>query len=407
MDVALSGRFLDVADGEIVERLHRILSGLGPAPRETVLSDPAVEVRIGWGEPLEPWQLYMMLVDVIGCPDWGRWEKVAWTAPLMCGDTRVVFEHRKFGLFARLHGEAGSGDAKLLVDRVLRQLEKGWEVVRRRVVQPMLDESVEVGAVTIPNKYLYYVDMFEHLRRRADESAAKIAAAGPVTTAEGAGVTVSFPAAIHARESEYEAHAALFAFFGLIEHLLVIAVAFADFEPSRGNLNGFLGATWSEKFRRLVDVNDPANQRAYETLRTLADENRNPAAHGSVERRSTNLDADLPGYGSIPQGVGDIGKRSKYTFKLQVPPSLFPFALLDVGAGDQADGWRAIDAILDWIESGPLRLPADYGRSGLPISFEANSRDELRAAAAQSRETLAALITAWHERADMASNMDW
>ncbi len=76
-------------------------------------------------------------------------------------------------------------------------------------------------------------------------------------------------------------------------------------------------------------------------------------------------------------------------------------------SGVGLDGWAAIDEILEWIDSGPLALPAEFGRSHLPIDFVRESRNELRAAAAHSPEALAELIEYRHYTDDMASNMDW
>lgn len=401
---ALAGRLLGRIDPNSSTQLAHILRELRPGTADARFDGPVVEVAIGWGDPLDPWQLYLLLVDIIGCHDWGRGEKVAWTCPLLCGDTLVLFEHRKFGLRARLSTDAGAGDPQAVVDGVLRQLEKAWPVVHRTVVQPLLDESVAAGHVSIPNKFEYYLDMFEHLRSRSMSSAHEARTAKPVTTHHGNGTSVSNPSYAFARQSEFEAHAALFAWFALLEHLLVIALAFTDFVPSKGSLTDFLGATWSDKFKQVIDLEVPANKAVYDRLRTLADENRNPAAHGGVDRRATNLDAHLARYGAIPQGVD--GKRSAPTYTFR--PSLSWNGQVDPGSTAAVpNGWVAIDEVIAWIDTGPLALPALFGRSGLPITFVPEPRRELRRAAARSREDLETLIEHLHYLDDIASNMDW
>src|SRR5262245_51476048 len=64
------------------------------------------------GEQLPPYYLvYFLLVDLLGFPNLGRWEKIAWSVPVEFDDEAFLIDHRKFGigLFAR---ESVTGEAK-------------------------------------------------------------------------------------------------------------------------------------------------------------------------------------------------------------------------------------------------------------------------------------------------------
>jgi hypothetical protein len=136
----------------------------------------------------------------------------------------------------------------------------------------------------------------------------------------------------------------------------------------------------------------------------LADENRNPAAHGGVDRQVSNVHVHLAGYGAVPTGVSSTSKRPAYTFEPELPKSIFPFADYHLFGGS-ADGWKAVDEVLAWMRSGPLAEAFTYGESTLPVWFDGDSRTELRAAVAA--DELQNFIERRGFMIDQAANMDW
>lgn len=401
---ALSGpaaQTLAVADQE---KLDRCLKGFAPWDEDVSPFGSALGVSIGWGEPFEPWVLRFMLVDVVGCDDFGRGEKVAWVCTVEMDGTPIQFSFRRFGLRAAVDGRMERAEAASTVATCLRRLRSALPLVEKKLIRPLIDQAIDDGQVTISNQYPYFKGMYEHLRGLAEQSSIDAAGLKPVSTAFPHGASMSFPAVTRAREAEFEAHGALLALFSMLEHVLVIAMSFDEFDASAEKLSAFLRFTWSEKFKRVVDITDPDGKAVYDLLKRLADENRNPAAHGGIDRRATNLAVHLPGYGAVPQGVFPGASAPTYSFHPGLPRNAFPFTeLLD--HDNSASGWPAVDHVIAWLEQGQLAAPCTYGESGLPLLFDPASRAE--AHAAQAPDGLDELLDRRSRLVDQAANMDW
>ena len=404
---SIAGRALDDLSGDVVHRLETRLRGFAPAGSQSVRSsDEAYGADISWGEPFEPWVLLFILVEVIGGDPVVRpFEKVAWVVEVPFEGTLMQFRHQKFGLGATLW-QTGLDDreAGAIFRSALQSMEKALPTVDRGLLTPRVNALIDSGNVTIDNQYGYFREMALHFRTQAEASAERAKVAEPEHSEEANGGQTLFPAVDIARESEFAAHAALYALFSLIEHLLVISLAFQAEGPEGLELEKFLRLPWGKKFTSVVDIDAPRNKRIYDVLKILADENRNPAAHGGVDRRSTNLSVHMPGYGAVPIGVTAAARQPTYGFAPQLPLSVSPFQQRNsIGAG--RPGWAAFDEVLLWLENGPLALPLRYGSSGLPILMDPSSRKRCREAA--DGEGLDEWLNEVCWRLDRASNMDW
>lgn len=362
----------------------------------------AYEVPVLWGAPLDPWVVRFFVVDVIGGKDLGRAEKVAWEAPIEMDGILIWFRHSKFGVRASAFGLESQEAADLLVADCLRRFGKAIPVVRRDLIDPLINETIAKGDFTVPNKFMYFLGMFEHLRSLSEDTASRARAAKPIRG--DSGLSMSFPAIGIASEAEFEAVGALFAFFGLLEHLLVLGLAFEDFDPESERFDGFLRMNWGEKFKRVVGVNRTEDKTIYDTLKSLADGNRNPAAHGGVDRNVTNVQVHLTGYGAVSTGVNAGSTAPDYTFRPELDGSVDLTAGFRLSTGSR-DGWEAVDRVLVWMRTGPLADAYTYGESRLPVWFDAESRRGLREAAASGR--LDGFLDYRGHLVDQAANMDW
>lgn len=64
--------------------LERCLGGLSRLEDEAIAWGQTYSHPVKWGDPFEPWVLRFMLVDVVGCRDQGRSEKIALGLPVGC-----------------------------------------------------------------------------------------------------------------------------------------------------------------------------------------------------------------------------------------------------------------------------------------------------------------------------------
>lgn len=402
----LTGPHLLEQPTEVRDRVARALRGFN-APLNEQAADgiPAFRVRVPWGRPLDPWAIRFFIVDVIGGRDVGRDEKQAWAAPVEMDGTLLWFAFTKFGVSATVYGVETEDGAADTVAGCLHRMGKAIPVVTRDLIEPLIVDAVSRGAFTVPNKYAYFHDMYAHLRALAEGTAASAALAGPVSeTRNDGGGSMYFPGATLARNAEFEAIGSLFAFFGLLEHLLVIGLAFTEYDPLQEPFGDFLRLNWGEKFKRVVGLKDKDDKLIYDMLRLLADENRNPSAHGGVDRGVANVHVHLAGYGAVPTGVSSTSQRPTYTFEPELPRSIFPFADYHFFGGS-ADGWEAVDEVFAWLMSGPLANAVTYGESALPVWFDGESRKELRSAVAAGE--MREFIERRSFMVDQAANMDW
>ena len=330
---------------------------------------------------------------------------MAWAAPVEMDGVRIWFAHRKFGVTATVYGTDDEIGAAATAADCMRRFGKAIPVVRRDLIEPLLAETIGRGDFTVPNKFPYFLEMHKHLRSLSQATGERARVAEPVMTrSPKGGIIETFVAPLLAREAEFEAVGALFAFFSLLEHLLVLGLAFTDYDPRSSAFGGFLRMNWDEKFKQVVGVGRAEDKTVYDVLRRLADENRNPAAHGGVDRNVSNVAAHLPGYGAVPTSVTSVAAGSTYTFEPELPPSVFPFAL-DQLSGRASDGWAAVDHVHAWMESGPLSDAYTYGASGLPLRFDAENRRHLKEAVEAGR--LNEFMDRQAYEADRGANMGW
>jgi len=401
----LTGPRLVAQHQAVREQIARCLRGFAaPSEDRPGLNTPRFKVEVPSGDPLYPWAIRFFVVDVIGGHDVGRAERLAWAAPMEVDGVLIWFAHAKFGVSATVYGVDTSEAAASLVADCMKRMGKAAPVVHRHLIEPLIKDAVAHGAFTVPNKFNFFFGMYSHLRSLSESSASRAKQADPISETFPNGSSTRFIAAEIAHEAEYEAIGALFAFFSLLEQLLVIGLAFGEFDPAAEPFSRFIGLNWADKFKRVVGLDRSEDKSIYDMLKALADENRNPAAHGGVDRGIANIHVHLHGYGAVPTSVNSDSTRSRYTFEPRLPRAVHPFADYHF-FGASADGWEAVDTVLAWMKTGPLQGAYIYGESGLPMWFDRRSREELRDVIAA--ENLDEFLVRRSYLIDQASNMDW
>ena len=77
--------------------------------------------------------------------------------------------------------------------------------------------------------------------------------------------------------------AAISAYVSLLEHDLVLALAFSDFDPSKEDLTVMIGSRWGEKWGRILGKEGEAG-RYWQRLFDVVERWRNPYSHGGFEK---------------------------------------------------------------------------------------------------------------------------
>jgi hypothetical protein len=185
--------------------------------------------------------------------------------------------------------------------------------------------------------------------------------------------------------------AAISAYLSLLEHDLVLALAFKGFNPAKDDLTGVIGDRWGDKFQRVLGKGDDAG-RFRQRLTDVVERWRNPYSHGGFEKgHGATIYLHTPGVGAVPVGLTEVRKSPHFSF-------------IPARETDVAGVFDLFDEIDAWLES-ELPDAMQWIRSGLAVRFDEDFRREAEVAmGAGSFGT----FLAYHEyQQDMVDNMDY
>ncbi|MCH7484923.1 MAG: hypothetical protein IIA90_07225, partial [Chloroflexi bacterium] len=196
------------------------------------------------------------------------------------------------------------------------------------------------------------------------------------------------------REGFFFGSAAIDAYFSWLEHVLVLALPFAGYDPEKDDLVQFIGHSWSAKLKKVWDLSvDKRAAKLYEKLVLIKEKFRNSLAHGGFEKRGETLAVHIQGVGAVPARLS--------RFKDSIDHGLFP--LKEVSFREVCDFLDDVDAHL---REGPTAGAMMFIESGLDVAFDEESRDRYTKAM-QSDADLENLIEGLSRLEDIEVNMDW
>jgi hypothetical protein len=109
--------------------------------------------------------------------------------------------------------------------------------------------------------------------------------------------------------------AAITAYLSLLEHELVLALAFTDFDPTKDDLTAVIGSRWGEKFDRVFGKEGDAG-RYRQRLTEVVERWRNPYSHGGFEKgHGATIYLHTPGVNAaIPVGLNQVRSSPIFSF---------------------------------------------------------------------------------------------
>jgi len=374
----------------------------GPYLRSTCLRDfgPALTDPVGQGFriPVErdrvpvPRLLKAALV-IAGFPAYGPGEKVEWWVTFTYRGHACTLAHQKFGVRLFVHTDDGEASASRLAEDVMRKLVAAVRTVERLVLDaaPVL---LGRGDATVTNQHSTLRRAYDYFRARAEqpEVVSDVRTDYP-TPPPGLNFASSFLSgkAVMAINSFNDLVAAITAYLSALEHALVLALPFRDFDPEREDLTKLIGARWGDKWVRLLGKEDEAND--YRARLTEAVERwRNPYAHGGFEKgHGSTIFLHAPIAGAIPIGLTNVRTSPRFT--------LFPASESDIEGVftlfDELDTWLSIQIpeAMEWITS------------ALDVRFDLAFREDLDEAIRLGRFDR---FLRYHEgQQEQADNMDY
>src|SRR3989344_1878259 len=195
---------------------------------------------------------------------------------------------------------------------------------------------------------------------------------------------------LNQQHSFFLEQAVYFAFFGLLEHLLTLFLAFDDFNPSKDDFNKFIFKSWSKKYKRIFSMpDDKMATTFYDHFIEIARKHRNPHAHGMITGEGRSVFFSLEGTGLL----------SAFFSESPIPESL---AWLEGNGGR----YEIIDNFFAELKKHPFyKVPMQIIEGGLDIDFSTRGRAEY--AQLIESDDASDYVEYENDLADRHSNMDW
>jgi len=333
-----------------------------------------------------------LLLVALPLGDIGPFEKTAWEIPFSFQDLDCAIALQKFGLRFYADAEAcpSKEKAEHVRDAVLVQIRKGLRLLEVEVLAPLATSQIEAGEVIVENQHHQLRGMYQYFRRQAARRL-RPRAQGPRV---GAGSMADVLTKVFRDRSEAFSYtvASINSYFSMLEHTLVLLLPFFRFDPAREKLKSLIGSKWSEKYKRIFSIEDDAHAESlYHGLRGVAEEYRNPYAHGGFDKPVSSLYFHVPGYGVFPARLTSL------------TPS--PIVAFLGGDADSEQVWKLFDEVDEWLLKGPARYGLVYIKAGLDVRFDTGFVEQNQRAATSLR-AFRRYVRGLAEQADRAANME-
>jgi hypothetical protein len=332
-------------------------------------------------------------LTLIGCPHGGPGEKVAWWVSFSYKGHACELAHEKFGVRIRIWGDLTEKQAAELMAEMRKKLVSAVSTVETLLAETAGD-TLNAGDVTVVNQHFHLRRAYDYFRERAinpalieDVSESGATESGMTWSSFVLGKNVM---AVHAF---HDLVAAISAFVSSLEHDLVLALPFLDFDPKSDDLTKIIGDRWGEKWRRVIGHTDPEAVRLRERLVEVVERWRNPYSHGGFEKgHGATLYLHTPGLGALPVALSGIRESPMFSFHRASETDIAGvFALFD-----EIDAYlvKFMPRAMEWIASGlDVRFDSDF----MAMVVEC----------IKSENSLQPMIEAFSYREDMIANMDY
>lgn len=352
----------------------------------------------------EHYLVYFLLVDLLGFPNMGQWEKVAWTIPVRYLGRLYGVERRKMGLgifappsdpkasMSTPPSEQAESDAREIAALITRAV---------AVAQPYFEWRAEQAAtasqLNVSNKSIWLFERYEffrdHFKALSDEAQRKTVWSLKKDPLDDRTPLVSgtLQWSVLRREAEWNAQAAIEAFFGWTEHAFIHLAILQGRLRSGQDLANLAEADWKTKFKSVLDITDNETKEHYDSLLDLRTQIRNFMAHGAFGKRGEAFHFHS-GAGAVPVLLTGLQNHR--------------YALIGKPSFDERSAIDEIEQFIEHLWSGS-RLPArHYIFSSLP-SILTLAGDGTYARAMQSEEDMKEFVDYLTHQFESVADMDW
>lgn len=332
-------------------------------------------------------------LTLIGLRHSGPGEKVAWWVSFTYKGYPCELAHQKYGLRLLVGGNLTEERADELLAEMRKKLVSAVKTVEALLAETAND-TLNAGNATVVNQHQQLRRAYDYFRERATNPDVVENVLETGTSEDGYAWSSFQPGKnVMALNASHDLIAAISAFLSSLEHDLVLALPFLDFNPATDDLSRIIGDRWSEKWRRVVGHSDPKAVLLRKRLVEVVERWRNPYSHGGFEKgHGATVYLHTPGIGALPVGLSNIRDSPLFSFHSVSETDIEGvFALFD-----EIDAYlaKAFPHATEWIDS------------GLNVRFDAEFMAEA-VGCIESEGSLETLIDEYGDRQMMVDNMDY
>lgn len=193
---------------------------------------------------------------------------------------------------------------------MLGKLKKILDLCEKELLSDFSKVQIYNGNITLINYFHKLDNQYQYFRERATFEYSSVTQEEPVLTDQSSIISILFKQ-MHEhnnkqRQGQYNALAMIDSYFSRLEHLLVLAFPFVSYDRKRDNLIKFVGSIWSDKFRRVININSAQAKAHYDSLIDIKEKFRNTFAHGGFEKEGQSFYFHLDHIGIIPASMSGI-----------------------------------------------------------------------------------------------------
>lgn len=341
-------------------------------------------------------ELYRYALELVGCRPYGPGEKFRWRVDFTYQGERAQLAFEKFGLRLYLKTDRPERMARETQLEISKKLKSSMRLVESVVREPTPD-LLSKGLVTVRNQHIPLLRAYQYFRDRTinqqlieDEFSYQEYPPGSIVTAIGSFTNGRVEMS---RNSFHDLVAAITAYLSLLEHDMVLALAFCEFDPDQDDLLKFIGHRWGQKWDRILgQVGQAALYR--QRLTDIVETWRNPYSHGGFAKGGgATVFLHTPGVdAALPIGLTRVADSPLYSFF----PDTASTATQVFSFFDELDTWigASVPEAAAWIAS------------GLDVRYDNGFRAAVIDAAAEEGG-FARLLTASQHAQEQWDNMDF
>jgi len=319
----------------------------------------------GGGDLPPYYMIYFLLVELLGFPNLGARKNAAWVLPVLFRGRLYGIEYRDSGpgIFSpnpdpdsgmdTPPGEEAQRDSleiAVLIGQALTVADP-WFKWRAGQAASGSDLNVVNNSDWLFARYEFFRDRYRALRAEAEETKdERVITKGAIK--DGTPYTsVTVPSLKIEREAEWNAQAAMEAFFSWTDHVFIHLSILQGRLRSGQDVARLAEADWEAKLETALDVSDPETGKFRELLSGLHTQVWRVAAHGAFGWEGEALWFHS---GAGPAPLHLTGKQSH------------PWSLEGETALDPDGAISAMEAFIEHLWSGPREAMQEYIFSGLP-----------------------------------------